>query len=71
MDINNMREFVSNAYPGRTWKARVNMMSSNQVVAIYHSLNGRKKNIQTPINKDSVGYQLTIYDLLRRANERC
>lgn len=70
MDINNMREFVANAYPGRSWHARVNIMSNSQVIAIYHSLHVRDKRkydwAKAKKKKPTEpGYQITIFDVLK------
>ena len=60
MDINNMREYVQNAYPGDKWKARVACMHKNQVIAIYNSLQSRDRDKK---KKDpNGGKQLTIFD---------
>mgnify|MGYP003301092991 CR=1 FL=1 len=40
--IENMRQVVSDAYPGMVWKERVAHMSVSQVIAIYHSIQARK-----------------------------
>lgn len=38
MTVNQMRGEISLAYPGGAWAARVNRMSDNQVIAVYHRL---------------------------------
>lgn len=38
MTIDQMRDEVIDAYPSSKWKARVDRMSDNQVIALYHSL---------------------------------
>lgn len=40
-DIQKMRMFVSDAYPGMKWKARVAKMPTNQIVAIYSCMKSR------------------------------
>ncbi len=39
MTIDQMRGEISLAYSGPAWAARVNRMSDNQVLAVYHRLN--------------------------------
>ena len=73
MRIEEMRSYISNAYPGEKWKARCACMKKNQVIAIYYSLikadrttpkgaflyGGQKvKNTQK-----TEGVQMTIFDL--------
>lgn len=68
MTVAEMRAYISDAYPGRSWKARCTVMNSQQVIAIYHSLIEREKaKPKNPIRKNSkkVGYQFTIFDLLK------
>ena len=43
MTVERMREEVIDAYPSSKWKARVERMSDNQVIATYHSLLDKKK----------------------------
>lgn len=38
MTIDQMRGEISLAYSGPAWAARVNRMSDNQVIAVYHRL---------------------------------
>lgn len=35
LSVDAMRDFVRTAYPGDKWKAKVDNMSDNQVMAIY------------------------------------
>ena len=73
MDINNMREYVRNAYPGDKWKDRVACMHKNQVIAIYHSLQSRNRdkkksnevatNIKEKLKQQNAGHQITIFDI--------
>lgn len=66
MDVNAMREYISNAYPGRSWKARCNIMSPQQVIAIYHSLVSRDKKPERPkLQRSNNNYQMTIFDLFK------
>ncbi len=66
MDVNTMREYISNAYPGRSWKTRCNIMPPQQVIAIYHSLVSREKKPERPKLQMSKGnYQITIFDMLK------
>ena len=72
MNIENMREYISNAYPGRSWKARCNTMSTQQVVAVYYSIMNRKKpkpKVNRGKSKSDPGYQFTIYDVLKEENK--
>lgn len=64
MNIEQMREYISQAYPGRNWKARCSMMSDGQVVAIYRSISERKaKQVKKVVKrKTKPGYQFTIFD---------
>ena len=72
MNIVAIREYVANAYPGPSWKTRCNMMSDQQVIAIYYSLQNRKKNKPKPVNQgkkqSDPGYQFTIYDFMEGEN---
>ncbi|NLV66791.1 MAG: hypothetical protein GXY14_03850 [Spirochaetes bacterium] len=43
MDIGNIRDFVAAGYRGDKWKNKVNRMSDQQVIAIYHSMQRRKE----------------------------
>lgn len=67
-DIQRMREFISDAYPGMKWKARVAKMKTNQVVAIYTNMknridkNGRYMNNCTPIQVDEF-HQYNLFEL--------
>ena len=71
MNINNMRDYISNAYPGRSWKAKCSVMSEQQVIAIYYSIRNREKDKQKTFKKsrkDKEGYQFTIFDFLSNDN---
>lgn len=65
MDVSNMRYAISGAYPGDRWKARVNTMPENQVIAIYnHFLRDgvfNKQRIGRP-KEDPNFRQMTIFD---------
>ena len=69
MNVNQMREAISHAYPGERWKARCACMRSNQVIAIYHSLANQGKlnrKPKKPAKEESkAGIQLTIFDMLK------
>ena len=42
MSIQQMREFVIDAYPGSlTWRARVKKMKDSQIIAIYYNIKKR------------------------------
>ena len=38
MSVQQMRKYVSDAYPGDRWKAKVKKMSDNQIIAVYHRI---------------------------------
>ena len=68
MTIGQMRDYILNAYPGDKWKARCRCMRSNQVIAIFHSLQSRdrdKKKEARQVKPDTAGIQLTIFDALK------
>lgn len=46
MDICQMRDWVTSAYPGPNWKTKVNKMTDAQIYALYCSLvkQGKIKN---------------------------
>lgn len=67
MTIGQMRDYISNAYPGDKWKERVAYMHKSQVIAIFYSLQSRdrdKKKEARQVKTDTAGIQLTIFDLL-------
>ena len=43
MTLNDMRKYVSNAYPSLEWKAKVASMPTNQVYAIFQQLKKKEK----------------------------
>ena len=43
MNLHEMRNFISKAYPGQEWKNRVKKMGENQIIAIYYNLVNRGK----------------------------
>ena len=80
MNVEQMRSYISNAYPGDKWKARCRCMRRNQVIAIYYSMLSRKgkmdKHIATgkaiiemeqasQVQANKAGFQLTIFDMLK------
>ena len=69
MNLNQMREYVRNAYPGDKWKARCAYMHTSQVIAIYYSLQSKdrrdKKKEARQVKQDEAGIQLTIFDALK------
>ena len=38
MEAYQMRDWVKSAYPGAGWKAKVDKMTDEQIVAVYYSL---------------------------------
>lgn len=70
MNIEEMRAIISDAYPGRSWKARCNIMRPQQVIAIYHSImkyRNAKPEVKTNRGKrqSDPGYQFTIFDFMK------
>ena len=68
MNVEEMRAIIRDAYPGRSWKARCNLMKPQQVIAIYHSIVERDKPSFKPNrgkNQFDPGYQFTIFDFLK------
>lgn len=75
MNLHEMRNFISNAYPGQKWKNRVKKMGENQIIAIYYSMINRQnslsqKDTHIKLDKTAVGKgksytQLTIFDILK------
>ena len=75
MNLHEMREFISNAYPGQKWKNRVKKMGENQIIAIYYSMIKRQNSLsqkdthikldKTTVGKDESYTQLTIFDILK------
>lgn len=67
MNINNMREYIKNAYPGPNWRKRCDNMPANQVIAVYKSIRSRRTKRPPIILDEAVkpeGRQLTIWELL-------
>ena len=68
MNVDEMRAHIRDAYPGRSWKARCNVMRDQQVIAIYHSIIEREKpkpKTNRGKSQSDPGYQFTIFDLLK------
>ena len=75
MNIHEMRNFISKAYPGQEWKNRVKKMGENQIIAIYYSMINRQNSFaqkvthikldKTAVGKDESYEQLTIFDILK------
>jgi hypothetical protein len=42
-NVNQMRQAIIAAYPGKSWKQKVNQMSDNQIIAIFSSLKEREE----------------------------
>ena len=68
MTIDQMRNVLSQAYPGPKWQTKVKEMNNRQVVAIYrcmqeeNRLHPKKMKNEPGIKK---AQQLTIWDLLK------
>lgn len=69
MDVRQMRDYISNAYPGDKWKARCRVMRPGQVMAIYYSMmEGKEREAKArQVKPDKAGIQLTIFDLFKEA----
>ncbi len=75
MNIHEMRNFISKAYPGQKWKNRVKKMGENQIIAIYYNLVNRESPglqrviriglDEAAVGKDESYEQLTIFDILK------
>lgn len=75
MNLHEMRDFISKAYPGQKWKHRVKKMGENQIIAIYYSMINRQNSLsqkathikldKTTVGKDESYTQLTIFDILK------
>lgn len=75
MNIHEMRNFISKAYPGQEWKNRVKKMGENQIIAIYYSMINREKTKtqreiyvgfdEAAVCKDESYEQLTLFDILK------
>ncbi len=63
MNVNEMRNYISDRYPGIGWKRKVKYMPDNQVIAIYHSILKRDKKIEEIKRLDEVEHQMTIWEL--------
>lgn len=60
MSINQMREYLYSAYPGKAWKTKVDKMVDGQVIAVYYSLIKRPKNHSTELICYSCKYYRTM-----------
>ena len=75
MNLHEMRNFISKAYPGQEWKNRVKKMGENQIIAIYYNLvNSESPALQrvirmgldeAAVGKDETYEQLTLFDILK------
>ena len=75
MNLHEMRDFISKAYPGQEWKNRVKKMGENQIIAIYYSMINLQNSFahkvtdikldKTAVDKDESYTQLTIFDILK------
>lgn len=75
MNLHEMRNFISKAYPGQKWKNRVKKMGEDQIIAIYYSMINRHNSLlqkdthigldETAVGKDESYEQLTIFDILK------
>ena len=70
MTVEQMRQAISDLYPGWAWKTKVSRMYDDQVIAVYHSCKERGQFDKPSASRTSDGRrvkQLTIYDLLKKA----
>jgi len=75
MNLHEMRNFISKAYPGQKWKNRVKKMGEDQIIAIYYSMINRHNPLlqrdthigldEATVGKDESYTQLTIFDILK------
>ena len=75
MNLHEMRNFISKAYPGHKWKNRVKKMGEDQIIAIYYSMINRHNPLlqkdthigldEAAVGKDGSYTQLTIFDILK------
>ena len=69
MNINEMRRYVSDSYPGLSWKSKVARMPQNQVIAIYKSLLNREK--KEPVSvKAEEPHQMDIWEWAYECNAK-
>jgi len=45
MRVDQMRVVISNAYPGHKWQKKVNAMHERQVIAVYHNIMKKRKEL--------------------------
>lgn len=77
MNLHEMRNFISKAYPGQKWKNRVKKMGEGQIIAVYYNLVNRESPLlqkaakiglsEVAVTKDDEYEQLTIFDILKGA----
>lgn len=79
MNLHEMRNFISKAYPGQEWKNRVKKMGEAQIIAVYYNLVNRENPLlqkaakiglsEVAMTKDDEYVQLTIFDILKGEND--
>lgn len=68
-----MRKFVSDAYPGNGWKVKVSCMQTNQVIAVYRSLMERGYNkdaAKMVLETDTSNHQIDIFEYMRELDNK-
>ena len=70
-----MRNAISDAYEGRSWKAKVACMHDDQVIAIYYSFLERgefNKPKNKPVDKKApnIVQQLSVFDFVKEDKEK-
>lgn len=66
MNINEMRLYVMQAYPGPKWAQRVAKMPNNQVIAVFRSIQNRKslkKEMGEQSKSDEQYRQMTLWEV--------
>lgn len=79
MNLHEMRNFISKAYPGQEWKNRVKKMGEDQIIAVYYNLVNRENPLlqkaakiglsEVAVSKDDECVQLTMFDILKGEND--
>lgn len=73
MTLQQMRNFISEAYPGQGWRVKVACMQTNQVIAVYKSLMERGYNkdaTKTVLETDTSNHQIDIFEYMRELEDK-
>lgn len=66
-DIQNKKQYVYFAYPGKKWRSKVDHMSYAQIIAVYYSLKKQEeKKKANNFRQLKSSPQITIFDLMSR-----